>query len=77
MRDTNLATNPAVVMTVVVDRIGRRWSTAQFTDTQLGRLRPSVLHQPMLVDECHVQIITDLHDKSRNATLTNGHENTT
>jgi len=62
MRDTNLATNPAVVMTVVIDRIGLRWSTAEFTYTQLGGLRPSVLHQPMLVDECHVQSVTNWHD---------------
>ena len=65
MRDTNLATNPAVVMTVVIDRIGLRWSTAEFTYTQFGGLRPPVLHQPMLVDECHVDIITNLYDKSR------------
>jgi len=63
VRDANLATDPAMVMAMVVNSEWRWRATAQFADPLLWGFWSSVLHQAMLFHKFHNPIISALQAK--------------
>ena len=56
MRHAHFTSDPAVIMAMIVDSVGRGWCIAYLTDAQLGWPGAFVLDEAVSFDECHIKL---------------------